>query len=61
MKDLLIVLLLVCTVAAGLYFLHRNQTPPPQDTHTGLLKGTVHDKGCDPTEMTLECNGAKPR
>lgn len=62
MKDLLILLLLASTVALGLYLLHRNQTPPPQDTHTGILKGTPYDarRNCDPSEMTPECNGSKP-
>jgi hypothetical protein len=61
MKDFLILLLIACTVALGLHFLHRGETPPPQDTHTQILKGTHFDKDCDPTEMTLECNGVRPR
>jgi hypothetical protein len=65
-KDLLILLLIACTVALGLYLLHRGETPPPQDTHTQILKGTHYDQpkrtaDCDPAEMTLECNGSRPR
>jgi hypothetical protein len=62
--ELLLVIALVTLVAGGLYLTQRHQTtPPPQDTHTGILKGTVHDPraDCDPTEMTVECNGSRLR
>jgi hypothetical protein len=64
MKDFLLVLLIICTVVLGLCLLLRGQ--PPQDTHIPILKDSVYAPpkraaDCDPSEMSLECNGAKPR
>ena len=62
MRELMIVVILVIALCFGLACQQRQQsTPPPQDTHTGILKGTHHDQDCDPVEMTVECNGSRPR
>jgi hypothetical protein len=57
MRDFLILLLIALTVALGVWLLHRRDTPPPQQTHTVTPKA----RDCDPSEMTLECNGSRPR
>lgn len=59
MKDFLILLLIACTVTLGLYLLHRHDKPEPQETHTTIPKNTKSD--CEPSELTLECNGIRPR
>ena len=60
MRDLLIVLLIVSTVALGFYLLHREDKPPlPQDIHSATPKEA--ESSCEPTDMTLACNGSKPK
>jgi hypothetical protein len=67
MRELALVLVLVVAICFGLAHMQRDQkSPPAQDTHTQILKDSVYDgpkrmADCDPSEMTVECNGSKPR
>jgi hypothetical protein len=63
-RELALVLILVIALCFGLAHMQRDQKPPPaQDTHTGILKGTVHDRpGCDDSDRpNLPCDGVRSR
>jgi hypothetical protein len=61
-RELALVLILVIALCFGLAHMQKDQKAQvAQDVHTQILRGSIYDKDCDPTEMTLRCNGGRPR
>lgn len=59
MRELWIALAVLAVAAVMLFCTRSNGKPDPEDTHTGILKGTAYD--CETADRpNLPCDGTKP-